>query len=147
MLDSEKRETSQFVLEEVIAALRKITPHIASSCEGKSSNQIEKIINNAIEDALDELYLHRYKQYIWNATKDIIVNIEYVNERKKHTTRKIKVEQIRSSNENTSFLIEAYCYLRKMHRSFKADNIQTMYYENGEIITINDLIQQMKEIS
>lgn len=142
-----KQTQAQDVLEEVRTSLTVIIPHISSLCYKKTLSEIEKILENSINDALNELFINRYKQHVWNATKDIIVNIEYVNEKKKRSIRKIKVERIQSSEKNTTFLIDAYCYLRKMHRCFKADNIEMMYYENGEIITIDDLIKQMKEIS
>lgn len=147
MTDIEILESREKAILEVWRTLTTFSPYIASLCESKTADEIEKIINNEVAGALKDLLISRHKQCLWIAEKDIFVNIIYVDAKKKRTTRKIKIEQIKSSEGNSSFLIEAYCYLRNTRRSFKTENIQTMYYENGEITTINDLIQQMKDCS
>lgn len=85
-----------------------------------------------------------FKQSTWNSKKGIIVNIDYFSEENEFTTRKIKVNKVKLA-KNGNFIIEAYCYLRNEQRTFKDDNIKVMYDENGEIITIDSLIQQMNK--
>lgn len=73
-----------------------------------------------------------------------ILYIQYLDKNNDLTQRKIRLKSL-FEGYNGLYFIKAHCYLRNAERIFNCKRIQQIKTLNGEIVTVNDLMNQFKK--
>lgn len=103
----------------------------------------EILLEKAIDEVKNEDFdLPGFGSLIWKSEEGVPINFTYTDASKKKTKRRVVMHKMMKDSK-TRFYFEGYCQLRKASRTFNSDNMQDLHDENGEIIEIEDFINNL----
>lgn len=113
-----------------------IISHFESMPKPKRKVKAEKPSDN------DDFDLPGYGIAIWESSKGVPINFNYVGADGKYTERTVIVHKMLKDSK-TRFYFQGYCLLRKATRTFNSENIQDIYDMDGEIIEVPEFINKL----
>lgn len=94
------------------------------------------------ENGDDDFDLPGFGEPIWESKEGVPVNFAYTNACGKKTKRRVTLHKI-FKDSKTRFYFRGYCHLRNEERTFISNNIRDLHDDNGEILDLPGLINDL----